>query len=105
MTTLEVIVRVAAVVLLSVFLVFKRSQRWRQSKSLECPSDWTGHGLEAERLLPRVRGVRSNQAPIVRSAKARRDNATFFLNAARGVVRRLAFFSEHDGGLRERNSE
>ena len=93
MSTSEVILRITVATFLIVYLFYRNRQRIHRFFGLEPGRDFTGHGLEAERLLPRIREVRAN-CEKARCIPRPRTSA-HLMTAIRRAIRRLNFFSTH----------
>lgn len=102
MTTIEVIIRLAAIGLLSAYLVARHRRRVMGTPlSPEDPSVWTGHGIDTRTLRPRLESVRGDYCA------ARRTSPPFPATGkrrawARQTISRLAYFRHrHDHDERE----
>lgn len=91
-TTVEIIIRLAAIAWLGAFLVYRRRRRVRHTPlPPEDPSVWTGHGIDTRTLRPRLECVRGDYGAAPRPSpplpESRRQRAR-----ARRVVPCLAYF-------------
>jgi len=67
MSLLEIILRLVAVGLLTAYLVSRHRRRVAEAPLLpEDPSIWTGHGLDARMLQPRLEHVRRDYGAVLR---------------------------------------
>ncbi len=91
MTPGEIIMRLAAIGLLSAFLVARHRRRLRAPLPPEDPAVWNGHGLDTRLLRPRLESVRDDYAAAIHKSpplpESGRRRAW-----ARQVVSSLAYF-------------
>jgi hypothetical protein len=94
MSAVEIILRLAAVCLLTSYLVFKHRQRLRNLSPMEDPVKWTGKTIDVTKLIPTVDRVRND---YIAAQFQRRESLSYRRNLialAGRAIRQLAFFEE-----------
>lgn len=93
-TTLEVIVRLAAIAVLGAYLVSRHRRRAMNTPlPAEDPAVWTGHGIDTRTLRPRVDAARGDYGAAARPQPPRPENRRQRAWARR-VVSCLAYFRD-----------
>jgi hypothetical protein len=97
MAWVRLIIELTALTLGVGYLYFKHLQRVRNSAPREVPSNWTGHGIEASELKPRVEQVRRDYL-AAREAKIGVSFHRYLFGLARRAVMQLGYFRHGEPG-------
>jgi hypothetical protein len=94
MSATEVIIRLGAAALLTVYLLWRRHQRYVHPISEGYPADpnWTGSAFDAAAVTPRIQRLRQDYAAAIHCPPHDLCRRRARLAAAEQVVGRLTYF-------------
>ncbi len=99
MSWFQLIIELTALTLGGCYLWFKHRQRMRNWTPREEPEKWTGHGIEASELKPRIEQVRENYL-AARQAAGGIWFHRYLLRLARRAVMELRYFRHREAEAR-----